>query len=100
MQRISIARSILKRPDVIIFDEATSHLDGESERCIRRTVQETFREQTCIIVAHRLSTIAGMERIYVLDNGRIVESGGHEALFKSNGRYSELYATDKGMDSA
>lgn len=100
MQRISIARSILKRPDVIIFDEATSHLDGESERCIRRTVQETFREQTCIIVAHRLSTIAGMERIYVLDNGRIVESGGHEALIKSNGRYSELYATDKGMDSA
>lgn len=100
MQRISIARAILKRPDVIIFDEATSHLDSESERCIRRTVQETFQEQTCIIVAHRLSTIAGMERIYVIDDGRIVESGEHEALIQSNGRYSELYGTDVGVDTA
>ena len=91
MQRISIARAILKDPDVIIFDEATSHLDRISERRIQRAIEKTFADKTCIIVAHRLSTIVSVDKIFVIDDGRIVQVGSHDELIRQEGKYRELY---------
>jgi subfamily B ATP-binding cassette protein MsbA len=91
-QRISIARAILKDSDIIIFDEATSHLDNESERRIQRMINENFANKTCIIVAHRLSTIINVDKIYILDNGRIVQRGSHTELITKEGRYKQIYS--------
>ncbi|MCD6170327.1 MAG: ABC transporter ATP-binding protein [Candidatus Latescibacteria bacterium] len=91
MQRISIARAILKNPDVIIFDEATSYLDNASERRIQRMMEQTFRNKTCIIVAHRLSTIVSVDKIFVIDDGRVVQVGTHDELIQKEGKYRELY---------
>ena len=91
MQRISIARAILKAPDLLIFDEATSHLDNASERRIQRMMQEVFQDRTCIIVAHRLSTIVSVDKIFVIDGGRIVQAGSHERLIQQEGIYKQLY---------
>ena len=91
MQRISIARAILKDPDVIIFDEATSYLDRISERRIQRAIEKTFADKTCIIVAHRLSTIVSVDKIFVIDDGRIVQVGSHDELIRQEGKYRELY---------
>lgn len=94
MQKVSIARSILKNPDVIIFDEATSHLDSLSERRIQEAMESIFTGKTCIVVAHRLSTIISVDVIFVIDQGRIVEAGSHKELMEKNGKYRELYSNN------
>jgi ATP-binding cassette subfamily B protein len=90
-QRLSIARVLLKDPAIVILDEATSHLDSESEIAIQRALDEALRGRTAIVIAHRLSTIVGADRILVVDAGRIVESGTHAELLERGGLYSELY---------
>lgn len=89
-QRISIARALLRKPDLLILDEATSALDTESERRLQQTLGEVLRGRTSIVIAHRLSTIAGADEIVVLDGGRIVERGTHANLISLRGRYAEL----------
>ncbi|MFA7244589.1 MAG: ABC transporter ATP-binding protein [Candidatus Magasanikbacteria bacterium] len=90
-QRVAIARAVLKKAPIIIFDEATSALDSESEQIIQRALPEILGKQTAIIVAHRLSTIAGLDRIIVMHEGKVVESGKHEELINLHGRYYSLW---------
>ena len=90
-QRISIARALLKDPPIIVFDEATSNIDTETEVKIREALVELTRNRTTFIIAHRLSTLRHVDRIFVLDGGRLVEEGTHEALLARSGLYRTLY---------
>jgi subfamily B ATP-binding cassette protein MsbA len=90
-QRIAIARAVLKDPAVMILDEPASALDPESELHIQEAIERLLGQMTIFIVSHRLSTIRRADRIYVLEHGRIVESGTHEKLLSANGRYRDLY---------
>lgn len=90
-QRISIARVLLKDPPIIIFDEATSNIDTETEVKIREALEELTRNRTTFIIAHRLSTLRHMDRIFVLDGGRLVEEGTHDVLLARSGLYRTLY---------
>lgn len=90
-QRVAIARAILKKTPIMIFDEATSALDSESEQIIQRALPEILGNQTAIVVAHRLSTVAGLHRIIVMHEGEIVESGSHKELVALKGRYYSLW---------
>lgn len=90
-QRVAIARAILKKAPIMIFDEATSALDSESEQIIQRALPEIIGKQTAIVIAHRLSTVAGLDRIIVMHEGKIAESGSHEELLNLNGRYAALW---------
>ena len=92
-QRLAIARMLLKDPAVVILDEATSHLDAESELAIQRALAEALAGRTAVVIAHRLSTIVAADRIIVLDGGRIVEEGRHEDLLAAGGLYADLYRT-------
>jgi ATP-binding cassette subfamily B protein len=95
-QRLAIARLLLKDPAIVILDEATSHLDSESEVAIQQAFDEILQNRTAIVIAHRLSTIVDADRILVVDGGRIVESGTHGTLLSRGGVYSELYRTQIG----
>ncbi len=90
-QRVAIARAILKKAPIMLFDEATSALDSESEQIIQRALPEIIGSQTAIVVAHRLSTVAGLDRIIVMHEGSIVEQGTHEELLGQKGRYYSLW---------
>lgn len=89
-QRLAIARAILKKPDILIMDEATSNLDSTTEKAVSETIN-SFQDMTTIIIAHRLSTIMRCDRIYVMDQGRIIEQGSHLDLLAVRGRYYELW---------
>jgi subfamily B ATP-binding cassette protein MsbA len=90
-QRLSIARAILKDAPVLILDEATSALDNESERFVQAALETLMRDRTTLVIAHRLSTIVNADRILVMADGRIVESGSHAALIERDGLYARLY---------
>ena len=95
-QRIAIARAILKDAPILILDEATSALDSESERLIQRSLTNLMKNRTSIVVAHRLSTIASLDRIVVMDNGAIIEQGSHTELLAKGGAYAKLWNHQSG----
>lgn len=90
-QRIAIARALLREPYILVFDEATSSLDAESEKVVQEAINQSMQSRTAVIVAHRLSTIMDCDTIYVLDKGHIVEKGSHKELIGLNGIYKKLY---------
>lgn len=89
-QRIAIARAILKDPPILLLDEATSSLDAESERLVQMALEELMQDRTTLVIAHRLATVKKVDRIVVMDAGRIVAIGNHEELMKSSGLYANL----------
>jgi ATP-binding cassette subfamily B protein len=92
-QRLAIARMLLKDPAIVILDEATSHLDSESELAIQQALAEALTGRTALVIAHRLSTIVAADRILVIDDGRVVASGRHDDLLRAGGLYADLYRT-------
>ncbi len=95
-QRLAIARVLLKAPAIVILDEATAHLDSETELLVQQALAEALAGRTSVVIAHRLSTIRAADEILVVDGGRIVERGPHERLIESGGLYAELYETQYG----
>ena len=90
-QRVAIARAILKRPRILIFDEATSSLDSHTEKAIQQTLAEVAADHTTLVIAHRLSTVVDADRILVMEQGRIVEQGTHAELLRAGGRYRAMW---------
>ena len=95
-QRVAIARAILKNAPILVLDEATSALDSESEALIQEALANLMKGRTSIVVAHRLSTIAGLDEIVVLKEGRIVEQGSHRELLESGKEYARLWSRQSG----
>jgi ATP-binding cassette subfamily B protein len=98
-QRVAIARVLLKDPKVLILDEATSHLDSQSEALIQEAMEVVMRGRTSLVIAHRLSTIMGADQILVMDEGRLVERGRHDELIQRGGLYASLYETQFSPDA-
>jgi ATP-binding cassette subfamily B protein len=92
-QRIAIARLLLKAPDVVVLDEATAHLDSESEAAVQLALRTALAGRTSIVIAHRLSTIREANQVLVISGGRVVERGTHHELLGRGGLYAELYRT-------
>ena len=99
-QRLAIARALVRDPRILLLDEATSALDPESEELVKEALNRLMRGRTTLVVAHRLSTVRQADRIVVLEHGRIVEAGAHDALLAASGRYAHLHATQSGSGSA
>jgi ATP-binding cassette subfamily B protein len=95
-QRVAIARAMIKDAPILVLDEATSALDSESEKLIQSALWKLMEGRTAVVIAHRLSTIQKMDRIVVLDNGKIVEQGSHKNLLQKNGTYAALWAHQSG----
>ena len=91
-QRVAIARTILKQPSILLFDEATSSLDSASEKAVLDAIRDVSKGHSSVVIAHRLSTIVDADRILVLENGRVVEQGNHVDLLARHGRYADLWA--------
>jgi ATP-binding cassette subfamily B protein len=92
-QRVALARLLLKAPRLVVLDEATAHLDAESEAAVQRALDETMSTRTSLVIAHRLSTIRNADQILVIENGSIAQRGSHAELFKEGGLYRDLYET-------
>jgi len=92
-QRIAIARLLLKSPGLVVLDEATAHLDIESEAAVQRALDTALHGRTAFVIAHRLSTVRGADVILVVDGGRVVEQGTHADLLARGGLYADLYRT-------
>ena len=90
-QKIAIARAILKDAPILLLDEATSSLDTDSEKDIQKSLKKLMQNKTTLVIAHRLSTILDADLIYVIDNGKVLESGNHKSLIKNKGLYAKLY---------
>ncbi len=99
-QRLAIARLLLKAPKIVVLDEATAHLDSESELAVQQALDTALAGRTSLVIAHRLSTVRNADRILVLDAGRIVEQGTHEQLLERGGLYSDLYTTQFALPAA
>ncbi len=97
-QRLAIARLLLKAPPIVVLDEATAHLDSESEAAVQRALDQAMQGRTSIVIAHRLSTVRAADLILVVDGGRIVQRGRHRELLADGGLYAELYATQFAED--
>jgi len=94
-QRLGIARAVFKQPELLFLDEATSHLDSESEQKIQDSLHKFFKNVTAVVIAHRLSTIKEMDRILVLEKGKIIEEGSFNALYRAKGRFRDLWEKQK-----
>ena len=92
-QRLAIARLLLKAPSIVVLDEATAHLDSESEVAVQRALDQALEGRTSLVIAHRLSTIRSADQILVVDDGRVVQAGSHAALLAEGGLYADLYRT-------
>jgi ATP-binding cassette subfamily B protein len=92
-QRLALARLLLKGPGLLVLDEATAHLDSESEAAVQRALDQALTGRTALVIAHRLSTVRGADQILVVDDGRIVERGTHRQLMARGGLYADLYTT-------
>ena len=98
-QRIAIARALLKNAPILLLDEATASLDAESEREVQDALSALKKGRTTLVIAHRLATVRSADQIYVLEGGRVVESGSHEHLMGLSGLYSRLYSLQFSEDS-
>jgi ATP-binding cassette, subfamily B, bacterial len=99
-QRLSIARALLADPAILVLDEATSAVDNETEAAIQRSVARVSHSRTTLVIAHRLSTVRHVDRIHVLDRGRVVEAGTHDELLAADGRYAALWQVQTGEVAA
>jgi ATP-binding cassette subfamily B protein len=99
-QRVSLARAILRNPAILVLDEATSAVDNETEAAIQRSLAHVTKGRTSLVIAHRLSTVRDADRIWVLEDGRVTESGKHDDLLKNNGLYAALWRVQTGEVSS
>jgi len=99
-QRIAIARALLKDPPILILDEATSNLDSDSEKAVQEALEELMKGRTTLVVAHRLSTIRNVDRIYVLVSGQVAEEGSHDDLLARNGEFARIYNLQFAIDDS
>jgi ATP-binding cassette subfamily B protein len=99
-QRVAIARAILKNPRILVFDEATSSLDSHSEQVILESLRAAAKNHTTLVIAHRLSTVIDADQILVMEQGRVVEQGGHQELLAHKGLYARLWELQQQEEQA